>query len=160
MSERVLTSFKLKDPNLINRRLERALGDGHGARIEFRDRPGIPIDWDPPFVFYVNNIDVGFLSGDVLKVDVECVKKHKLDVYEKILGIADQVIEKINGHPVSPEILLFWNFIKDHLELEGLEKVRDLYPNLRDEAELLARPKRLVSEFKKIVRRPGSMPVG
>lgn len=53
--------------------------------------------------------------------------------------------------PVSPEMYLHWSAVSRHLSLEGLEAAVKMFPVLRDEAEALAKPKRLIESFKKIV---------
>ena len=90
MLARTLTSFRFKNPGKVQG-LERVLGHGQGARIQFYDRPGVPFDWDAPFVFYVNGTDVGYLLDDTLKIDLGRLKNTQSDVLEKVLGIADQI---------------------------------------------------------------------
>ena len=88
-NERKLTSFKLKKEGQHSQEIANQLGSGRGVYIEFYDRPELPLEWGAPLVFYVNRNDVGFLSGDVLKVDLDALRNSML--LENLVKIADQI---------------------------------------------------------------------
>lgn len=52
---------------------------------------------------------------------------------------------------VEPRMYFLWSAIQNHLDLEGLEVVIRVFPELKLEAERLAKPKRLTEGFRKIV---------
>ncbi len=92
--DRKFTEFKLKTPGQGRDQIASQLGTGRGVFIKFYDRPGLPLDWEAPFIFYVNRVNVGFLDDDILKIDLEELKRTGSNhmVLENLSQIADKII--------------------------------------------------------------------
>ena len=69
-TNRVIFKLKKEWADVDQFKLANKLGDGQGRRIDFHDRPGLPIEFDAPLLFLYNHKHIGYLNGDLIQIDV------------------------------------------------------------------------------------------